>query len=199
MVKEGVEYQFCYWHPFGDQKKYQLCGRSQTFRFFKSMSKSTIKSPEVHRNASPSAPEMSIHYPVLQLENLDINHTNPKTLYQSDEGLFDDILRSEDNYCRNSTPKESRRSLVYELEAKDKELSELKERFEQQNRIKELEIEKLRTIVRLTEEKVTSLEYELQTKAENEDRFEEIHNELMDTIKVTDTKNYSLEEELKKT
>ena len=192
LVREGVEYQFCYFHPFGDRKKYQLCGRSETFRFVKPMTNSTEKG---RRNASPSAPEMSIHYPILDLEALEINRTVPKRVYDLNDRSFDELFRSEDNYFA-STPKDDRKSFVYEIEAKDKELEEMKERFDKQLRIKDLEIEKLKTSVRLAEEKVSSLEYELQTKVENEVRLEAIHNDLMDSIRVSETKNCSLEEKL---
>lgn len=195
VVRDDIEYQFCYFHPFGGHKTYRLCGRSESFRFLKSSRTESSKSPESQRKASPSAPEMSIHYPVLEMENLDINRTNPKRLYELNNSLFDGILQTDDNYHRNSTPKANQRSIAYELEAKDRELSELKERFAQHNKIKDLEIEKLRTTVRSAKEKMTSLENELQTKFE--DKFEEYQNELMDTIRVTETKNRSLEEQLR--
>ena len=181
-IRTDVEYQFCYFHPFGDHSLYQLCGRSNTFRFYKSV----ISTPESERRGvSPSAPELSFNssqYPVLDREKLNFSpdpfQTTPKCLYnRSDE----EVTQSTPRMSRDSSQVKVRFDLPEDNDSQntDREFDELKARL------------------RSAEERIASLESELETKRENEDKFEDIHNELMDAIKVTEVKVASLEEVLR--
>lgn len=178
-IKTDADYLFCYFHPFGADKSYQLCGRSNTFRFYKSV----ISSPESERRgASPSAPELSfnsIHYPILSSD--DPFQTTPKSLYNR--------LESE---VRQSTPQMSRNSsqVRVRFNLPDDSVSTVSQSSRDQ------ELDDFKSRLAAAERRIISLESELETKSQNESKWEDIHNELMDAIRVSEVKTASLEEHI---
>jgi hypothetical protein len=172
------QYQFCYFHLLDNI--FQLCGTSTPFKFYTYNNENL---QPIGDNHNPTAPDFG---------DKALNQTIPKRRYDTIPNELNEILN---NGFKNESQNNSK-SIDYELAAKERELAELKNRFAKQNRINELQIQSLNASIKLAEEKYASIQNELKLKLESDKGIEQLQNDLMDTIKLTEAKNSSLEEQL---
>jgi hypothetical protein len=177
------QYQFCYFHLLNDI--FQLCGTSTPFKFY-TYNNENLQS--IGNNHNPTAPDFSDN----SKRDKALNQTIPKRRYDT---IPNEVNENLNNGFKNESQNNTK-SIDYQLAAKERELVELKNRFAQQDRIKELQIESLNAAIKLAQEKYASVENELKLKLESDKGIEHMQNDLMDTIKLTEAKNSSLEEQL---
>jgi hypothetical protein len=177
------QYQFCYFHLFDGI--FQLCGTSTPFKFYTYNNENL---QPIGNNHNPTAPDFSDN----SKRDKALNQTIPKRRYDT---IPKEVNENLNNDFKNESQNNSK-SIDYELAAKERELAELKNKFVKQNRINELQIESLNAAIKLAQEKYDSIENELKLRVQSDRGTQQMQNDLMDTIKLTEAKNSSLEEQL---
>ncbi|CAG2114938.1 unnamed protein product, partial [Medioppia subpectinata] len=215
-------YQFCYFHPFGAYTRYQLCGRSQPFRIVGLSS--TISAGDWPQNridwsptntgdrpqltSTPRAPTTALRrlYPQLSpLVSPAAAHrqTIPKRVVSAGGlgQLAPTIDGRDDKENRHLVVDDiadttGAKLLEYTLEARDRQLRERDQRYEQQAAAARLEIQRLTHRSVAAEQRIQSLECELQLRYKSDGNVEEMQHNLLQTIQELNDQKSDAEEEL---
>ncbi|XP_054169362.1 uncharacterized protein LOC128966534 [Oppia nitens] len=148
----------------------------------------------------PSAPNLSKLYP--NLIDISLNQTIPKSTAAMMDSLSDhwDIDLStgssnkENNHQIISDADTAVKLLEYRLEAKDRQLRELKHSYEQQMLVKDTELETLTARLTMTDQQLESMDCELRLKYRTDQNVEKMQSDLLETIRLAEAKSRSLDE-----
>ncbi|XP_054154581.1 uncharacterized protein LOC128953128 [Oppia nitens] len=148
----------------------------------------------------PSAPNLSKLYP--NLIDISLNQTIPKSTAAMMDNLSDHLdidlstgsSNKENNHQIISDADTAVKLLEYRLEAKDRQLRELNDRYEQQIRLKYTELETLTARLTMTDQQLESMDCELRLKYRTDQNVEKMQSDLLETIRLAEAKSRSLDE-----